>query len=264
MESRAEFTQGVADTLAVALKLQIPDKESHQLMPGVLAKLLYRQQHSKRDFASFDFVEMLSQVIGRVMVQELPNLLKLADVLQDGGHTSPDDEYDFGYADKYACVLLNEEKRKAMAFRTQNINYVMFLRNHWHGWELHLRRFYSEVDDDELQEMLEFFEPTREGIMYLADRRTEYFSDDVEGNTFPHRLSLNSFIRTDFAADCDKACRGLRYLDCRDTGYLASADNRWFDEPGCDKIGSTDLGLLQYVWNDVISNVDVLVLHPED
>jgi hypothetical protein len=251
MENRAEFTKGIADTLSVILKMEIPDKDSHQLTPGVLAKLLHRQQHNPREFASYDFTETISMAIGKVMIDEIPNLLDLVNRMEAKGYTG-DNWYDFGYIDKYCVLLLNTEVRKAIAFRTQNVNYLVFLRHSYNGWELHLRRFYEELDEEELQELTENYEPTPAGIMYLAERCTTYFSDDVPGHSYPHRLSLNSFVRTGFRAGDDQACSGLRYLDIRDTGYLASATNKWFDEPSCEKVTSIDMGTLQYVWYDLI------------
>jgi hypothetical protein len=249
MENRAEFTQGLADTLSVALKLQIPDNEAHQIMPGVLAKLLYRQQHSKREFASYDFCELISMTVGKVMIDEIPNLLDLAARMEAKGYTG-DNWYDFGYADKSCVLLLNEEKRKAMAFRTQNVDYLVFLHQGYHGWELHLRRFYAEMDAEDLQKLTAKYEPTLAGVMHLAERCSS-FSDDLPGRSCPRRLSLSSFVRTGFVTRGDKACPGLRYLDIRDTGYLGSASNKRFDEPSCDSPASVDLGTLQYVWYDL-------------
>lgn len=256
MASKNATADEVAAALGVALKLEVPEKDSHQLVPGVLAKLLHKQQHNPREFASFDFEEMLSQVIGKVMIQEIPNLLSLADRMEAQGYTG-DNWYYFGYADKCAILLLNEENRKALAFKTQNVNYLVFLRNKYYGWELHLRQFYDELDAEELQDLLGDYEPTLAGVMFIAERCTTYFSDDVPGRSYPQRLSLTSFINSGFTADEAGACSGLRYLDIRDTGYLASVSLKWFNEPGCDKVSSSNLGTLKYVWYDLICSTDI-------
>jgi hypothetical protein len=75
----------------------------------VLAKLLFRQQHNPREFASFDFTEMISMTVGKVMIDEIPTLLDLAARMETKGYVG-DNWYDFEYADKYGTLLLNEDE----------------------------------------------------------------------------------------------------------------------------------------------------------
>lgn len=268
-KDRAETVAEVANSLRVAARLEIEEQDPDRLLPAVMAEMLFHQQHDPRDFLSYNLGATLDQVVGRVMMDALPDLLLLAEALRARGATSSS-EHDFGYADKYASLVLDREDRKAMAFRTQNVNYLVFMRRSFGRWSVHLRQWFEELTEDRLREILKRQRNCEKGnpwtpaeALALANALADY-SDDIPGTSYPRRLSLKSFSGNNWDCGNAQACSGLRYLDLRDTGYLGSAQIDWKGDALCERITSVNLGTLHYVWYDLLSAIDTLVRNPED
>lgn len=265
-KERAEAVAQVANALRVAARLEIEEKDPDRLLPAVMGELLFHQQHDPRDFLSHNFGATLDHVVGRVIMDALPDLLRLADVLKARGAVAGS-EHDFGYADKYGSLVLDEPDRKAMAFRTQNVNYLVFLKQKYGRWTVHLRQWFEELTEERLQALTKDQSGSTGYPFSLAEAAAlanalAAYSDDFPGNSYPHRLSLKSF--GDWSSGNGRGCSGLRYLDLRDTGYLGSAEIDWKGDAVCERVSAVNLGTLHYVWYDLLSVLDTLVRSPEN
>lgn len=262
-ETRQDAARRTAlvDQLEAAIRANVP--KEHQLIdePAILAELLERFSHDRRDFQSCTFEATLGVCVGRVITHETNNLVWLADTLHAQGYTE-ENQYDFGYADRYAFSLENTEKRKVFALRTQNVNYLVLMVSRYRGWELHMREWWDVLPAAAerylpygLEKYIKGETLTLDEAMRLSRRFGEY-ADDLPGVDFPERLRLQAFKATGFVVGKDSACAGLRYGDARDRGYIVTIKGSPFDIPEADKMTWHSLSRLHYVWYDLLSAID--------
>lgn len=263
-----ERRKAVVDQLEKLIRESVTREKDVIEQPAILAALVDRFSHSPREFLSFTMENVIGGCVGRAIGDETPRLLELAERIHAGGYTE-ENQYDFGYADRYAFSLKNTEKQKVFALRSQNVNYLVILVKGWQGWDVHLRQWWDVLAEKSYVPY--DLEPLMKGTKLLtfeeAQRisgRFEEYADDIPGMSYPKRLSLKAFKDTDFRVHDDKSCAGLRYADARDTGYVISVKPSVFGFYEADKVTWKSLSHVQYVWYDLLSAIDTLDREDED
>lgn len=259
---RQASVDALVDSLEAAIRAAIPKTHDVTIYPEVLARLVSRFGHDKRDFDSFALGETLNRLVGRAIGEELPSLQWLADTLHYKCFTQ-EAPYDFGYADRYAFSVLHGESLKAFALRTQNINYLVVLEKRYGRWFIHLRQWWDPLPtaDDYVPYPLEKYAQGATMDYATAHRVAGAFqgyADDVADVAFPKRLSLGSFTATGCVPRKETSCSGLRYADARDTGYLATVERNAFGFFDADNVKWNSLSQLHYVWFDLLSAIDTM------
>jgi hypothetical protein len=257
------FRTALVDRLEAIIRESVPDERDLIDQPAILAELIGRFGHDRRDFESCTFESAIGGCVGRAIAQETDNLLWLADILHIKGYTE-ENQYDFCYADRYAFSLLSTEKRKVFALRTQNINYLVLLAKRYDGWEIHLRQWWDVIPDASEQYLPYTLEKYIKGeTMTLHEaiklgKNLDDYANDIPGVSYPDRLRLQAFKDTNFSVGKDDSCAGLRYGDARDRGYIATVKLDAFGAPEADKMTWHPLNRMHYVWYDLLSAVDTL------
>lgn len=263
------FRTALVDRLEAVIRETVPEKRGVIDHPAVLAELIDRFGHDKRDFESGTFEATISGCVGRAIMQEAESLVWLADTLRAKGYTE-ENQYDFGYVDRYAFSLLNTDKKKVFALRTQNVNYLVLLNRRYDGWEVHMRQWWDVIPDGAEQYLPYALEKYIKGAtLSLQDaikltKNLEGYANDIPGASYPDRLRLQAFKDTYFAVGEDRACAGLRYGDARDRGYLVTAKQSVFGTPEADKMTWNALTRMHYVWYDLLSAIDTFHHEAED
>jgi hypothetical protein len=197
-----------------------------------LAAVLASLQHDERDFSSYGFDVMLSHYIGTAMVNAVPDLLRLSARLalhrrHDGGGSG---EYEYQTGRRLAGSLVHarrlgddggESRLSAFYVRVPSAAYAVFVRYSESYIGLHVR----SID--------------RSGTGACPAMR-----DLVSAARHP---SFEHFKMT---------VPGFRYLDARDSGYLASVEaiphlTARFEFPL-----RSPFARLRFVWQDLLQAVD--------
>lgn len=255
------FRSALVDRLEAIIRESVPQERDLIDQPAVLAELIGRFGHDRRDFSSCTFEATIGGCVGRAITQETDSLIWLADTLHAKGYTE-DNQYDFGYVDRYAFSLLNTDKKKVFALRTQNVNYLVLLKQRYDGWEIHMRQWWDVIPDASAKYLPYTLEKYIKGASLTLNeaikliKNLDDYSDDIPGVSYPDRLRLQAFKDTDFMVGKDKSCAGLRYGDARDTGYIATVKQSVFGAPEADKMTWNSLTRMHYVWYDLLSAVD--------
>jgi len=255
------FRTALVDRLEAIIRESVPEERDLIDQPAVLAELIGRFGHDRRDFESCTFEATIGACVGRAIMQETDSLVWLADTLHEKGYTEAN-QYDFCYADRYAFSMVNTEKKKVFALRTQNVNYLVLLARRYNGWEVHMRQWWDVIPDASEKYLPYGLEKYIKGeTMSLNDaiglvKRLDDYADDIPGVSYPDRLRLQVFKDTDFAVGTDKSCAGLRYGDARDRGYIATVKQSVWGTPEADKMTWHSLTRMHYVWYDLLSAVD--------
>lgn len=261
IQENAQRRTALVDQLEQLIRNTVSEENDVRDQLAVLAQLLTRFGHDSRDFSSFTFEAMLKYHVGAAIGRETQGLLALADKLH-AKKCSQENEYDFNHADRYAFSLKNTEKCKVFAMRTQNVNYLVLLTKGWRGWDIHLRQWWDVLSADGYVSYV--FEPFIKGELMSLEQAQKLvkplsdYADDLPGVSFPDRLRLQAFLDTDFAIEKDSSCRGLRYGDARDIGYLASVKVSPFELHVADGMTWYSLSQLHYVWYDLLSAMDIV------
>jgi hypothetical protein len=255
------FRTALVDRLEAIIRETVPEERDLIDQPAVLAELIGRFGHDRRDFESCVFEATISGCVGRAIMQEVDSLAWLADTLHAKGYTE-ENHYDFCYADRYAFSLLNADKKKVFALRTQNINYLVLLTRRYDGWEVHMRQWWDVLPDSTNQYLPYTLEKYIKGeTMTLHDairlsKNLDDYANDIPGVSYPDRLRLQAFKDTNFAVGKNESCAGFRYGDARDRGYIATVKQSVWGAPEADKMTWHALNRMHYVWYDLLSAVD--------
>jgi len=256
------FRTALVDRLEAIIQESVPQERDLIDQPAVLAELMGRFGHDRRDFQSCTFEAAIGACVGRAVAHEMENLVWLSDTLHAQGYTE-DNQYDFYHADRYAFSLLNTEKKKVFAMRTQNVNYLVVLCHRFRKWEVHLRQWWHVVPDASEENLPYGLESYIKGATMSLDeaielgRRLEEYADDIPGVSYPARLRLQAFKDTEFVVGKASSCAGLRYADARDRGYIATVKTSVFGIPEADKMTWHSLARMHYVWYDLLSAIDI-------
>lgn len=121
---------------------------------------------------------------------------------------------------------------KAFVLETQNCDYLIVLNkrdNSLKNWTMHIRRLWTDIrplleSGEYISNLEEYRNSTNLSILDVVKlaRKAENYSDDLEGNTYPRRISLGTHLAGNLYAGTDGSGPGLQCGDYRDPGYIAS------------------------------------------
>lgn len=176
---------------------------------SIISRLLIRFGSCGED-VNFQHVNwwMEKYVAHEVDAKLLPDLNKLYDVCVKHNLT---EQNDLNHNDgDNTLFFIPHDKYKIICTTSQNLNYIYS----WDKYELHIRRYYNKwklKDDYDKEENAEYV-----GIEFAiknARDLVDNWADDVLGNRYVHRPSLDWYKQKDF-----EPC----YKDSRDAGYVLS------------------------------------------
>ena len=240
--------QKVLDTLADVVKTTIDRGLAKAALewlgkPELFGTFFAKEEPHSMEPSSLTLEWTVDNYVAHLVRRALPHYVRLYDDLVKQGATCEEDRFDVGsdvyiYAHQHQgdTGASNSSKRtsKVMVLETQNRNYVIILV----GWgtkaprELHIREFWPDIQQVISGENAWLAEDLREAaarkdltIQDLAKFGASLMrvSDDVEGNYFPVRPSLRTYLEGSLMPGDEKAGLGLQYGDARDPGYVLSA-----------------------------------------
>ena len=145
---------------------------------------------------------------------------------------------------------------KAFVVKTQSRNYLVVLHERYLTGTVHIRRFWDDLQESLnapgyalMSDYADRSDLTLNDVILLATQAAEYYSDDLPGNCYPRRPSLQSFLRGSLDVGEESAGRGLRFGDARDLGYIASLEvsgTGRFTAKDMSKIGISELVAVMY------------------
>lgn len=225
--------------------------------PQVLASLFNHEDWTDSGFElrNITFESTFGAVIGQRMHAALPKLLEMHAKLVSDGVISDETKYDLG-RDSYIYSVADKEvpakpsgidfkaifgqdyvetpkkvKIKAMVLETQSTQYIVVMNYQLGRWEVHIREYFKDLRDAMAEAYLLNLDNIKAAdnltifdVVRLA-RVAAVYADDFQGNPYPSRLSLASYLNGSLIGNDEDAGLGLRYADGRDEGYVVSYED---------------------------------------
>lgn len=218
-----ERIAGATKELTNVLRKYYPDERGNLSAPEVLAAALELFDGDDPKNAGQLYLEWLVEhYVGRKVAANLDDIRKVVEALRKAGGTE-EAAHEYNDCDN-RLFYIPHDKKLIFCAEGQNTRYIYILIEGGLAPQLHIRRYYDEYDFEgrdkwELEEAEVY---TKKGIAHAISHAhwlNERWSDCIEGNRYPQRLSLQHFKECDFE---------LEYGDCRDNGYVLSYTN-WMD-----------------------------------
>ena len=235
--------KAVLDTLMAGL----PERWGTLVLPQVCAGLFQAMPDMQpTDIRHFQLENMFDSFIGQAIHARLPDILELASALEKNGFGEENalevcnDTYIYAVARGDGAV-----KVKAFVLETRNGNFIIVLNSAEKDQRtLHVRRVYpelkDEIENDGFLDGLEDYQDRKNLNIHDVVRLAKYaekFADDVEGNAYPARWSLKSFLQSDLVVGLS-CCMALRYGRIGDDGYVVSLTYKSRTEPVVEGISN--------------------------
>lgn len=155
-------------------------------------------------------------------------------------------------------------KVKVLGVDTQSKNYIVVLNHHYAKWTFHAREVFptleSALEKGYLGDLDKFNKGapiTIEDMVQYANRAAKY-ADDVPGNHYPERPSLQTFLTGNLVAGSEDAGIGLRYADGRDRAYVVSTKHMTDMNPCANDVGWGSMRAIDHVIQLLNMATDVL------
>lgn len=204
-----------------------PEFMFDKVMGAVLKKAAF---HNRNDLSQNRIDWSVSHAVAAQVGPQIERMLKLHTWMMKKGYADGN-EWDLGYADRYAVAVANEPDFKSFAVQTQNYTYMAAL----------VRR--DRYKDDSKEEAWE---------LHLRVATTSRYSREfMRAHLDP--IAMGWFVSKAKTFESPY----FRYKDCRDQGYLLSLKPDIFGEEGwtCER-ALLDWHMLQHVIHDIASLVD--------
>lgn len=214
----------------------LPGTELSTATALIVAELLHLQDSPTFPLRNLVLEDLLDVYVGQGLQAKLPAYLALHDKLEESGILSFEKRMALGRSEYniYALPTMTHETScgeaivKAFVLHTLEGNFLVVL-NYRFGWTVHFRQFWPKLEDSlETSEWLPKLEEHRNATnLTLLDvaklsSAMSSFSDDYPGTLRPARPHLASFLAGRLIAGERDEGVGLRFGDCRDSGYIAS------------------------------------------
>lgn len=252
-----EELKAIAEKVNTLLSNELSPRWDTLEKPAVLALVVAGDAHSE-DLRSLLLEAVEEEYVGIKIHEMLPKYVELFDHLKESG-TGRAHAIDLG-RDTYVYVIEERDvempkaaasdflkelfeaneidfdpvdtadvvKVKALGVDTQNKNYIVVLNERYGKWTFHAREVFptlqSALEKGYLGDMDKFNKGapiTIADMVQYANRAAKY-ADDMEGNHYPERPSLQTYLAGNLVAGDEHAGIGLRYADGRDRAYVVS------------------------------------------
>jgi hypothetical protein len=172
----------------------------------------------------------IDHYVSRKVKKVIPKLHALYNYCVDEKYTI-DNTFEWGSGDRCVCYIPTTDDKQVLYFTNQNVQFVCLLTD---SVTLHIREVYEDIFDEKnldygfytlgsfptvnhLREALKQDNGLEIAMLNLNSKYKKW-SDCVEGNEYPERISLKNMIDCNFS---DK-CKAFTYNDTRDAGYILS------------------------------------------
>lgn len=195
----------------------------------------------------FAFSQTMGYLIGGMFKEPLKEVKKNALKLFEMGHTTFENEFDYGYTDQYAHVFYDKENL-CFVKRNQNISYIIIFEKdtEFSKGEVHIRKYWDDAETssyymDKIKRLNNKINKDKPdlGLLNEIAGTVQLLSDSSYKKEFQNRPNLENVING----------VGMRYKDCRDTGYIGSFEDKYDDGMQIDK--GYNLNTLKYVFFDM-------------
>lgn len=184
-------------------------------IPKVLGDILYAietKEYEKGDLNHLYFEWMSERYISNFIPEIIEDVKKIQNYLVERHHTSKS-KGGHGCGDCYVYYIPHKSNI-IQCYENQNFQFVLILKEEKYRTELHIRRFWDNInkiptDDCRIYDIPESFSLRK---LLKANYLIDQFSDDVLGNEFVKRPTLNGILSSKYHL----------YWDARDAGYILS------------------------------------------
>jgi hypothetical protein len=238
-------------------------------LPALLANVGLGNDEGSPHLFSYDLEQALAHHVGQQFYALIPALQNIAKTLEELGATDFASRIERNGSDCYVWLeSATSEGDVTLGFATQNFSYLVYIVERFGDLAMHVRRIWDDYKGKELSggymlgegDWNTLEEHSYEKVIQKGHYACEYYSDDMrdennESLNDKHHYTKRPSYKTHQLGI--KNHEGMKYLDSRDAGYVASITIDVITKtPCCDSPFAAIKGLVENIYLDLKTFAD--------